>query len=79
MFTEELAFFSPDEINGRFVLGPQKAMINVGSVGQPRDGAVILMATEFDDETSLAKASLQKFAEDMLPQVQQQLNAIAAD
>jgi len=48
-------------------------------LGQPRDGAVILMTTEFDDETSLAKASLQKFAEDMLPQVQQQLNTVAAD
>jgi len=48
-------------------------------LGQPRDGAVILMATEFADETTSAQTSLQQFAEDMLPLVQQQLNAIAAD
>lgn len=48
-------------------------------LGQARDGAVILMATEFADETTLAQASLQQFTEDMLPLVQQQLNAVAAD
>ncbi len=37
MFTQDLSFYSPDEINHRYVLGPQKSMINVGSVGQPRD------------------------------------------
>ncbi|HHJ81131.1 MAG TPA: exosortase A [Candidatus Tenderia electrophaga] len=48
-------------------------------LGQPRDGAVILLATEFDDDTDSALASLQQFAEDMLPLVQQQLDAVAAD
>ena len=37
VFTQDLAFYSPDEIEHRFELGSQKVMINVGSVGQPRD------------------------------------------
>ncbi|MDR0328858.1 MAG: metallophosphoesterase family protein [Planctomycetaceae bacterium] len=37
IFTEEREFFSPDEINLRYTLGDKKLMINVGSVGQPRD------------------------------------------
>ena len=37
VFTEEGRFLSPDEIGGRYVLPTGKAMINVGSVGQPRD------------------------------------------
>ena len=38
VFTEGCEFFSPDEVGNEYRLGPQKAMINVGSVGQPRDG-----------------------------------------
>ena len=38
VFTEQFQFLSPEEINGEFHLGEEKAMINVGSVGQPRDG-----------------------------------------
>lgn len=37
VFTEDHDFFLPDEIDGRYTLGDRKAMINVGSVGQPRD------------------------------------------
>lgn len=37
VFTENFRFYSPPEIGGRYVLGDQKLMINVGSVGQPRD------------------------------------------
>ena len=37
VFTEALSFYSPDELNDRYVMEKQKAMINVGSVGQPRD------------------------------------------
>ncbi|MEW6741147.1 MAG: metallophosphoesterase family protein [Planctomycetota bacterium] len=29
---------SPSQVSNRFVIGTEKAMINVGSVGQPRDG-----------------------------------------
>ncbi len=38
VFTERCEFVTPEEIDGRFVLGSEKTMINVGSVGQPRDG-----------------------------------------
>ena len=37
VFTENREFFAPSDIGGRFTLGVKKAMINVGSVGQPRD------------------------------------------
>jgi diadenosine tetraphosphatase ApaH/serine/threonine PP2A family protein phosphatase len=33
-----MSFLRPDEIGYRFDLGQEKVMINVGSVGQPRDG-----------------------------------------
>jgi len=35
--TEDLNFLSPREFDFRYSLGPQKTMINVGSVGQPGD------------------------------------------
>lgn len=38
VFTEQSKFFSPSELDGVYVLGTDKCMINVGSVGQPRDG-----------------------------------------
>jgi len=38
IFTENFQFFSPDEIDGEYNLGEGKLLINVGSVGQPRDG-----------------------------------------
>lgn len=37
VFTADGRFVSPKENNGRFVLTEAKAMVNVGSVGQPRD------------------------------------------
>jgi predicted phosphodiesterase len=37
VFTENFRFYSPSEISNRYTLGDQKLMINVGSVGQPRD------------------------------------------
>ncbi len=37
VFTENFRFYSPSEIGNRYTLGEQKLMINVGSVGQPRD------------------------------------------
>jgi predicted phosphodiesterase len=37
VFTEDLRFYHPGDIGERFTLGERKAMINVGSVGQPRD------------------------------------------
>ena len=37
MFLEGPDFYSPDELDYRFDLSDEKAIINVGSVGQPRD------------------------------------------
>lgn len=37
VFTEDLNFLAPDEINFEYRLGPQKVLVNVGSVGQPRN------------------------------------------
>ncbi len=38
VFTEDFNFISPEEINYEYQLTDAKVMINVGSVGQPRDG-----------------------------------------
>ena len=38
IFTEDGRFLSPDEVGGRYPLPGSKMMVNVGSVGQPRDG-----------------------------------------
>jgi predicted phosphodiesterase len=38
VFTEGFQFYAPEEIENEYTLGDGKLMINVGSVGQPRDG-----------------------------------------
>ncbi|HVJ82254.1 MAG TPA: metallophosphoesterase family protein [Planctomycetia bacterium] len=38
VFTEDLKFATPAELGYRFSFDDRKAMVNVGSVGQPRDG-----------------------------------------
>ncbi len=38
IFTLNMQFLRPDELNYRYTLPDEKTMINVGSVGQPRDG-----------------------------------------
>ena len=37
VFTMDAEFITPDDCNYRFALEGEKLMINVGSVGQPRD------------------------------------------
>ncbi len=37
VFSESYQFYAPQDINYEYVLGDGKLMINVGSVGQPRD------------------------------------------
>lgn len=37
VFTEDLNFLAPEEIDFKYELGSQKALVNVGSVGQPRN------------------------------------------
>ncbi len=69
-------------LGGQYSINPYLSKVYEAKaklLGLPRDGAVILLATEFDDNTGLALASLQQFAEDVLPLVQQQLDAVAAD
>jgi predicted phosphodiesterase len=38
IFTENFQFFAPEEIDNEYTLGEGKVLVNVGSVGQPRDG-----------------------------------------
>ena len=38
VFTESRNFMTPDETGYVYHFEPQKFMVNVGSVGQPRDG-----------------------------------------
>ena len=38
VFTEDLNFLAPEEIDFKYELGAKKVLINVGSVGQPRNG-----------------------------------------
>ena len=38
VFTESRRFVRPQEIGNKYVIGEEKVLINVGSVGQPRDG-----------------------------------------
>jgi diadenosine tetraphosphatase ApaH/serine/threonine PP2A family protein phosphatase len=38
VFTESLRFLRPEECDFRYPLGTEKLLINVGSVGQPRNG-----------------------------------------
>ena len=38
IFTDDYNFAAPDEFEMVYQLGDRKALINVGSVGQPRDG-----------------------------------------
>ena len=67
VFLEGPDFYSPDELDGKFELADEKAIINVGSVGQPRDrdprsSFVILTETNvefvrvaYDVETTIKK------------------------
>jgi predicted phosphodiesterase len=38
VFVDSMNFSSPEELNYQYRLGNEKVMVNVGSVGQPRDG-----------------------------------------
>jgi predicted phosphodiesterase len=43
-------YISPDELSGIYVVTGEKALVNVGSVGQPRDGDPRASYVTFDDE-----------------------------
>ncbi|MDA1015123.1 MAG: metallophosphoesterase family protein [Planctomycetota bacterium] len=67
VFTEDLNFFAPEELNFEYTLGMQKVLVNVGSVGQPRNGdnrssyviwdgdTVKFQRVEYDFEKTAAK------------------------
>jgi predicted phosphodiesterase len=40
IITEDFQFFAPEDVDMEYALGERKAMVDVGSVGQPRDGDV---------------------------------------
>ena len=50
VFTESYRFINPDEINYEYRLTGEKLMVNVGSVGQPRDGDRRACYTIVDEE-----------------------------
>jgi diadenosine tetraphosphatase ApaH/serine/threonine PP2A family protein phosphatase len=53
VFIEGCGHRTPDEVNGRYDFGAEKAFINVGSVGQPRDGDTRSCYVIFDGKTVL--------------------------
>jgi len=67
VFTESLSFFNPEELNFQYDLGQEKALVNVGSVGQPRNNdprasyvvldnnQVSFHRVEYDVEKTIAK------------------------
>ncbi|SFJ46730.1 metallophosphoesterase family protein [Planctomicrobium piriforme] len=67
VFTEDYNFQPPEELGFKLELGEQKVLINVGSVGQPRDGdcrssyvvvdgsTVYFRRVDYDFEKTIAK------------------------
>lgn len=51
IFTEDYQFLTPASFGNRFTLDDRKVIINVGSVGQPRDGDPRSSYVIFDGET----------------------------
>jgi diadenosine tetraphosphatase ApaH/serine/threonine PP2A family protein phosphatase len=51
IFTENLHFHSPEEIDYVYKLDGRKTLCNVGSVGQPRDGDWRACYVLLEDET----------------------------
>jgi predicted phosphodiesterase len=51
VFTEDCRFLSPEDTGNSYTPNGQKVMINVGSVGQPRDGIPDASFVVLEDET----------------------------
>ena len=62
MFTENYQFYAPEEIDHEYTLGDGKVMINVGSVGQPRDGDNRSCYVILDDGTTSTSTSAESSA-----------------
>jgi predicted phosphodiesterase len=52
VFTEGLQFFTPEELHNQYRFGDEKIMMNVGSVGQPRDCDPRACYVVLEDETA---------------------------
>lgn len=67
VFTESLKFFRPEDLEFKYDLAAEKVLINVGSVGQPRNGdwrssyvildgqQVLFQRVEYDIDTTVKK------------------------
>src|SRR6266404_3032373 len=67
VFTESLKFFRPEDLEFKYELAAEKVLINVGSVGQPRNGdwrssyvildgqQVLFQRVEYDIDTTVKK------------------------
>jgi diadenosine tetraphosphatase ApaH/serine/threonine PP2A family protein phosphatase len=67
LFTEDRWFWSPEEVGSVYRLGGRKTLVNVGSVGQPRDGdwracyvllegdTIFFRRVEYDIDTTIRK------------------------
>ncbi len=78
VFTDTREFFSPDECDYHFRLNGQKLMVNVGSVGQPRDNdpracyailtddAIIYRRIEYPFEQTIEKIRAEPQLDNML-------------
>lgn len=53
IFTEDLHFYSPEDIDHVFKLDGRKTLCNVGSVGQPRDGNWRACYVVLDDDNTI--------------------------
>lgn len=51
VFTPAGEFLTPEDLNNVYIRDGQKALVNIGSVGQPRDGDVRACYATFDGET----------------------------
>ena len=51
VFTQEEGYNSPADLMNIYLIGTEKALVNVGSVGQPRDGDPRACYVTFDGES----------------------------
>lgn len=65
IFTEGYQFYAPEEIENEYTLGEGKVMVNVGSVGQPRDGdnraCYVILDDGLPPDVDLAESSASGF------------------
>jgi diadenosine tetraphosphatase ApaH/serine/threonine PP2A family protein phosphatase len=51
VYPEGAGYLAPDDVNGEYAVGAQRALVNIGSVGQPRDGDTRASFVTFDGTT----------------------------